>query len=202
MPSSKLRRSPARTLSAIGFRCWSLNLISLISNLSEISNAPDCHGRAPEQQEQQTNIAVHREKRSIEPAEVVGLDKRVFVTEEQANCDDAGPCGPRKSEACGKPREQRNDQDMHNACDPERSGDAETLRNRVETRAAVELHVLAGVQHVEATDPECHSGAENQHSRVEAAGDRDPRRCRRNAQARTKDEMRPRRETFGVRVEK
>src|SRR6266581_3956871 len=103
--SSKLRRSPARTLSAIGFRCWSLNLISLISNLSEISNAPDCHGRAPEQQEQQTNIAVHREKRSIEPAEVVGLDKRVFVTEEQANRDDAGPCGPRESEDCGKPAE-------------------------------------------------------------------------------------------------
>src|SRR5437667_1986037 len=178
MPSSKLRRSPARTLSAIGFRCWSLNLISLISNLSEISNAPDCHGRAPEQQEQQTNIAVHREKRSIEPAEVVGLDKRVFVTEKQANRDDAGPCGPRESEACGKPGEQRNDQDVHDARDPECSGDAETLRNRVETCAAAELRILAGIEHIETADPECYGGAENQHARVEAAGDRDPRRRR------------------------
>src|SRR2546422_1668036 len=112
MPSSKLRRSPARTLSAIGFRCWSLNVISPIANPPELSNAPNCHGRAPEQKKQKTNIAVHCEKRSIEPAEVVGLDKRVFVTEKQANRGDAGPCGPRESEACGKPGEQRNDQDV------------------------------------------------------------------------------------------
>src|SRR2546427_5014882 len=201
MPSSKLRRSPARTLSAIGFRCWSLNVISPIANPPELSNAPNCHGRAPEQKKQKTNIAVHCEKRSIEPAEVVGLDKRVFVTEKQANRGDAGPCGPRESEACGKPGEQRNDQDVHDARDPEGSGDAETLRNRVETCAAVELHILAGIEHIETADPECYGGAEKQHARVEAARDRGPSRRRGNAPARTEGQRRPRREAVGLRVE-
>ena len=38
---------------------------------AENSNAPNRYRRAPEQQEQQTNITVHREKRSIQPAQVV-----------------------------------------------------------------------------------------------------------------------------------
>src|SRR5690349_16100147 len=75
MPSSKASRLPARTFSAMGFIRWSVIVSSLILNPSKVSNAPYRSSSAPEQQEQHTNIAVHREKRSVQLAQVARFDK-------------------------------------------------------------------------------------------------------------------------------
>jgi len=47
----------------------------------------------------------------------------------------------------------------------------------------VEIHVLAGVEHVKTADPERHGAAENQHAQIEMAGDGDPRGSGRNPSA-------------------
>src|SRR5260370_26917431 len=88
MPSSKLKRSFASTFSAIGCNRWSVIVSSLILNPSKVSNAPNRCRRAPEQQEQHTNIAVHGEKRSVQLAQVIRFDKRMFVGQKRRhNCD-------------------------------------------------------------------------------------------------------------------
>src|SRR6266478_1346895 len=97
MPSSKLSRSPDRTLSAIGFNRRSLIVSSLILNPSKISNAPNRNRRAPEQQEQHTNIAVHGEKRSVQLAQVVRFDKGMLVRKQTSNNGDACPRRPGQS---------------------------------------------------------------------------------------------------------
>src|SRR5216684_6822784 len=105
MPSSMLKRSPASTLSAIGFNCLSVIVSSLISNPSKLSNAPNRCCSAPEQQEQHTNIAVHREKRSVQLAEVIRFDKRMFVAEQRRDHGDARPRRPGQAEAERQPSE-------------------------------------------------------------------------------------------------
>src|SRR5216683_1077725 len=178
MPSSVPSRSPAKTLSAIGFNRWSVIVNSPISNPSKNSNAPNRRGCAPEQQEQHTNIAVHREKRSVQLAQVIGFDKRMFVSQQRRNNRDSRPRGPRQSETKREPREQR-------------FGDAEFLRHGKKPRAPVVLNILACIEHVEAADPQRDRRAENQHARIKPAGDGDPCRSRRDDQRKSKKEMRP-----------
>src|SRR6266852_2003611 len=125
MPSSKLSRSPARTLSAIGFNRRSLIVSSLISNLSKGSNAPDRRRRAPEQQEQHTNIAVHGEKRSVQLAQVIRLDKRMFVSQQCRDNGYSSPRGPWQAETERQPREQGDHTDVHPSRDEQRLGDPE-----------------------------------------------------------------------------
>src|SRR5215813_10327834 len=121
MPSSKLRRSPASTLSATGFnrrsvmvRGW---LISVCSKVSTASNAPNRCCSAPEQQERHTNITVHGEKRSVELAQIVRFDKGMFVGEKRRDDENANPRGPGKRETRGEPREQSDDANVHDARD-------------------------------------------------------------------------------------
>src|SRR5713101_2704269 len=125
MPSSKPSRSPARTFAAMGFNFWSLRISSLISNSPNRSTAPNGRGGSPEQKEQQTNIAVHGEKRSVELAEVVGFDKRVLVREQGADYGDSRPCRPWQRKARGKPGEECDDRNVHHPRDHQRPGDAE-----------------------------------------------------------------------------
>src|SRR4029077_20587551 len=54
----------------------------------------ESYGGAPEQQKQKTNITVHREKRSIQPPQIVGMHERMLVREECCDHDDAGPRRP------------------------------------------------------------------------------------------------------------
>src|ERR1700739_4782352 len=97
MPSSNASRSPANTFSAISFNRWSVIVSALISNPSKASNAPNRGRRAPEQQEQHTNISVHREKRSVQPAQVVWFDQRMLVREQRRDDRDARPRQPRQA---------------------------------------------------------------------------------------------------------
>ncbi len=56
--------------------------------------------------EQNTNIAVYREKRSIQPAEVVRPKPSSAPTPACRDNRDADPRGPGQRKACGQPREQ------------------------------------------------------------------------------------------------
>src|SRR5713226_3086173 len=103
MPSSNESRSPASTFSATGFNRWSVIVSSLILNPSKGSNVPNRRRRAPEQQEQHTNIAVHREKRSVQLAQVVGFDKGMFVSQQGRDDCDSRPRGPRQAKAERQP---------------------------------------------------------------------------------------------------
>src|SRR6266404_1006515 len=113
MPSSKLSRSPDRTLSAIGFNRRSLIVSSLISNPPKISNAPKRRRRAPEQQEQHTNIAVHGKKRSVQLAQVVRFDKGMLVRKQRRHHRDSHPGWPRQPEAEREPSEQPDHAGVH-----------------------------------------------------------------------------------------
>ncbi len=83
-----------------------------------------------------------------------------------------------------------------------RAGDAETLGHGKQAGRAVVFQVLAGVEHIEAADPQRHRGAQDQHARIERAGDGDPCGRRRHSQAETQHQVRPRREALGVGIEK
>jgi len=153
---------------------------------------------APENQEQQTNIAVDGEKRSIDFGEVVGFDKRMLVGEEERDDDDSGPCGPREAEAPGEPSEEQDHHDVHDARDAESAGHSEAFGDGVEAGLLVEFDVLAGVEDVEASDPERDGGTEDEHARVERAADGDPCGGGRDAEAESEDDVRPGGEALGV----
>ena len=57
--------------------------------------------------------------------------------------------------------------DVHHARNEQGIGDAEPLGNGKKARAPIEIHVLAGVEDVEAANPERDGGTENQHARIE-----------------------------------
>src|SRR2546429_5319257 len=100
---------------------------SLIPNPSKTSNAPNCCRRAPEQQEQHTNIAVHSEKRSVQLAEVICFDKRMFVRQQRRDHRDPRPRRPWQPETARQPTEQSNYSKMHHTCDQQSAGDPELL---------------------------------------------------------------------------
>src|SRR5229473_4968723 len=202
MPSSKLSRSPARTLSAIGFNRRSLIVSSLISNLSKISNAPNGRRRAPEQQEQHTNIAVHGEKRSVQLAQVVRFDKGMLVSQQSGDNRDARPCRPWQSKADRQPAEKRNHADVHPPCDQQRLGNTEFLGHGEKPRAPIVVNILARVEHVKRANPERNCRAKNEHARIEASRNGDPSGGRRNAQREAKEQVRPICEALGERIEK
>src|SRR5258706_16033943 len=105
----------------MGFSRWSLRVSSLISNLSKglrISHSPERGCSAPEQKERNTNITVQGEKRSVQLAQIVRFDKRMFIGEERRDDRDSGPRGPGKREAGSEPYKQSDDTDMHDASDP------------------------------------------------------------------------------------
>src|SRR3984957_3095409 len=177
-PSSALRRSPVRILAAMGSRraseIWSSAMFEgkpkapacrrPLQKHPRNSGLSDYQSCAPEQEEQQTNIAIHREKRSIHFAEIVGLYERMLVAEQERDYGNADPRRPRQMKRGGESDEQCNHRQMHHARDLEGAGDAEFFRDRVQAGDAVEIDVLAGVEDVEATDPERDRCAENQHA--------------------------------------
>src|SRR5258708_23566101 len=159
MPSSKLNRSPARTLSAIGFNRESVMVSSLISSPSSHSNTPKGSRRAPKQQEQHTNIAVHGEKRSVQLAQVVRFHKRMLVRKQCRHDRDSRPRRPRQSEAERQPREQPDHAYVHSPCNQQRIRDPKFSRDGKKPGLLVEVHILAPVEHVTASDPQLHRSA-------------------------------------------
>src|SRR5258708_30377710 len=137
MPSSRESRLPASTFSAIGFNRWSVIVSSLISNPSKASNAPNRCCNAPEQQEQHTNIAVHGEKRSVQLAQIIRFDKRMFVSQQRCDNGDSRPTRPWQPEAERQPTEKRDHSDVHSARDEQRFGNPEFFGHREEPRASV-----------------------------------------------------------------
>src|SRR5271163_3817786 len=103
MPSSRDSRSPPSTLSAIGCKLLSVIISSLILNSPNPSNAPKGHRSSPAHQERHTNITVHRKKRSVQLAEVIGLDKGMLVSEQRGNHADSQPSRPRQSKGKRQP---------------------------------------------------------------------------------------------------
>ena len=77
---------------------------------------------------------------------------------------------------------------------------AESFRNAEQIHAPIEINILAGIDHVESANPQCDGGAENQHSRIERAGDGDPCRGGRNSQTKSENDVRPRSESLRVRI--
>src|SRR5215813_2735986 len=113
MPSSKLRRSPDKTFSAMGRRRWSVRMSSLKYSLvngrvetrrysSTFSDFPESGCRSPEQQKRNTNITVHGEKRSVQLAQIVRFDQGMFVGEERRDNHNSKPSGPGERKAGGK----------------------------------------------------------------------------------------------------
>jgi len=72
----------------------------------------------------------------------------------------------------------------------------------MESGVAVELEILAGVENVEAGNPEGDGGGEQEDARIEGTANRDPGRGRSDTQGETEDDVRPAREALGVGVEK
>src|SRR5712664_541384 len=196
IPSSKFRRSPTRTLSAIGFKRWSVIVSSLISNPWKSSNAPKRRRCAPEQQEQHTNIAVHGEKRSVQLAQIIRFDKGVFVRQQSRYDTYPRPRGPRQAEAKRQQSEQHDYADVHRSRNQQRIRDPKFLRHREKPGLLVVIHVLAGIEHVKPAYPKRHSSTKNQHAQVESARNRNPGGCWRNTKSEPKKKMRPVREAF------
>src|SRR6266852_3681755 len=202
MPSSMLKRSPASTFSAIGFNRWSVILSSLISNSSKVSNAPNRCRSAPEHQEQHTNIAVNGEKRSVQLAQIIRFDKRMFVSQQRCDNGDSCPSRPWQSEAERQPAEKGDHSDMRSARDEQRLGNPEFFGHGEEPRASVVIDILACIEHVKPADPQRNRGAKNQHPRIEAARNGDPSGCGRNAQRKSQEKMRPACEALSERIKK
>src|SRR5712692_11062962 len=155
MPSSNESRSPASTFSATGFNRWSVIVSSLILNPSKVSNAPNRRRRAPEQQEQHTNIAVHGEKRSVQLAQIVRFDERMLVGQQRSNNGDACPRRPWQSKTERQPPEKRNHANVHPSRNHERIGDPEFFGHGKKPRALIIVDVLARVEQVKPADPQC-----------------------------------------------
>src|SRR6185437_6344223 len=101
-----------------------------------------------------------------------------------------------------EPCQQPDHENVQNARDDERVSDAKFFRDGKKSGAAVEFDVLASVKDIEAPDPQRDRGTKNQPARVEGAAHGDPRGGGRHSEAKSKDEVRPRSETLGVRIQK
>src|SRR6267154_1341497 len=202
MPSSMPKRSPASTFSAIGFNRGSVIVGSVIMNPSKISNTPNrCRG-APEHKEQHTNIAVHGEKRSVQLAQIIRFDKRMFVSQQRCDNGDSRPSWPWQSKAGRQPAEKGDHSYMHSARDEQRFGNPEFFGQREEPCAPVVINILACIEHVKPADPQRNRGAKNQHPRIERARNGDPSGCGRNAERKSQEKMRPACEALRERIKK
>src|SRR5467141_2658038 len=99
----------------------------------------------------------------------------MLVGEQRGYHGDSHPGRPWQLKTPRQPGQQRDHYDVHGAGNGKRPGDAETFWHGKKSRRLVVLDVLAGVEHVEAADPERYSRAENQHARIERASDGNPR---------------------------
>src|SRR5215467_1431847 len=125
----------------------------------------------------------------------------MFVGEKSGDDGDSRPCWPWQPETESEPTEEQHDADVHAARDEQGLGDAESLGDGEESGALIEVDVLASVKNIEAADPKRHCAAENQHAPIEAAGDRNPRCCGRDAEGEAEKEVRPIGEALGEGIE-
>jgi len=147
------------------------------------------------------DYAVHGEEGGVEAGEVVGLDKGMFVEEKKNDGEQSGD----SEFAEGKGRDHGNEQKEHDqvkgAGDPEGAGNADVAGDGMKAGVAVEIEILAGVENVEACDPEGDGGGEKKDARVEGAANGDPCSGGSDAEGKSENEMRPASESLGIGVE-
>lgn len=154
-----------------------------------------------EEGEDYRNYAVHREKSGVEFTEIVGFYERVFVEQEQHDCDDAGERKFAQGEGWNQHDEKDQHDEMEGACDPKSGADADVARDGVKAGVTVEFEILTGIEDIEAGDPEGDGGGEEQDAWVEGAADGDPCGGWCDAERETQYKMGETGETFGVGIE-
>ena len=153
-----------------------------------------------EEGEDHGDHAVHGEESGVEIGKIVWLDEGMFVEQEQRDSDNAGEREFAESEGGEQGDQQEQHDQVEGARDPESAGDAEVAGDGVESGVAVELEILAGVEDVEAGDPEGHGGSKNNDARVEGSANGNPGGGGRDAEGKTEHEVRPAGEALRVRV--
>src|SRR3954451_129087 len=103
-------------------------------------------------QVEQTYVPVQI-KGSLHLREIVRAHQRLFVHEQNGNSDDAGEIDSPEVSDWTKRSEAHDRDHMHRARDGQRMADTEVNRNRLQTIRAVEIEVLAGIEHIEAAHP-------------------------------------------------
>ena len=151
-----------------------------------------------EEGEDHRNYAIHREKSGVEFTEIVGFYERVFVEQEQHDCDDASERKFAQGEGWNEHDEKDQHDEMEGARDPKSGADADVARNRVESGVTIKFEILTGVKDVEAGDPEGNGGGEEQDARVEGAADGDPGGGWGNPESEAENEMGKAGEALGI----
>ena len=126
----------------------------------------------------------------------------MLVEQEQRDGEDAGD----REFAEGKSGEQSNQKQEHDevesAGDPERALNTEVAGDGMKAGVAIKLEILAGVEDVEAGDPESDGGGEQKDAWIERTAYGDPCGGGSDTESESEHEVRPAREAFGVRVKK
>src|SRR3954469_13754378 len=103
-------------------------------------------------QVEQTYVPVQI-KGSLHLREIVGAHQRLFVHEQHGNSHDAGKIDSPEVSDWTECSEAHDRDHMHRARDGQRTRHTEVNRNRPQTIGAVEIEILAGIEHVESADP-------------------------------------------------
>ncbi|GAB2982313.1 hypothetical protein GCM10023080_055640 [Streptomyces pseudoechinosporeus] len=163
---------------------------------------------APHQQVQQraheqgdADEAVDLEERPVEAGQVVRLDDRVLVHERGRDDHQAQPEEGTRLRGQGVPDEEGRGECVAPPGSPDRGRDAEAGRDRHDADLAVRLDVLAGVDQVEAADPDSHREAEDHRVPGPLAGDRQPAADRAHGLGETEDGLWEVREPLAVGVD-
>ncbi len=157
--------------------------------------------RCHEERKDYGDDAVHGEEGGIETGKIAGLEQGMFVEQEEHDGDDAGEREFAEREGWEQGDQQQQHDQVEGAGDPEGAADADVAWDGVESGVAVEVEILAGVDNVEAGDPEGDGGGKKKDARVEGAANGDPGGGGRYAESESEHEVRPAREAFGVGVE-
>jgi len=147
------------------------------------------------------DYSVHGEEGGVEIGEIAGLDEGMFVEQEHRDHDDAGDGEFAESESWDESDQQEQHDGVEGTCDPESAANAGVARDGMEAGVAVEVVVLAGIEDIEAGDPEGDGCGEKQNARAEGAANGDPSGGGRDAESKTEHEMRPASKALGIGVE-
>src|SRR5215469_18741063 len=105
-----------------------------------------------------------------------------------------------QSKAHHQSDQKRQHQQVEDTSHLQGATDPDVSRDRVQIRLAVEFVVLAGIENVEAANPERNSRSQQQNADIQCIANGNPSRRRGNPQRESQDKVRPARKTFGIRV--
>src|SRR5579863_4152269 len=164
------------------------------------SAAPEPEVGGDKAEEHHGDDAIHGEEGSVETAQVAGGDDGVLVAEQQSDGADTDPTGGAEVEEQAEPEEQAEHGEMHEPGDPEGSANADGLGKAIEAGGAVVVNILAGIENVEACDPEGDGAGEDEDASIEGATDGDPGGGGSDAESETENEVGVAREALHVAI--